>query len=726
MARTQINPADQIPSASLTRAMHNTATAGAASIVKAIAGVGVSLTSTGADAGTGDVTLNSLDVAGGGALSFNGLGDSITESANSFGLISSTAYQGQLTSNIPQWVINHAYTLNQLAKNNSLVYVCTVAGTSSGVATGPTGTATSGIVDNTAQWGYVSGCNGQKTGSSQLFWAEVFSQHNLFFDQESGYGGVQFGVLKAIVLAGGTAYAGGDTVTLNFGASATLTIASGIITGCTITNPGNSGGQAFTATLNTSTGSGAYICFVQGGTGTFGVNGGTTKDCVAMLPDVVASTVQVIAVNIGVNDFGLYTAAQTMANLTTIYNTLMAAGKRVIAIPILPRATLMTGFQRGAFSLRINNFIRAFVRRRTVSGASMSYSQIVLADPTQYMVDGTNGTFWPIGGTGGTTGSVMKDGLHPSNRGAQYMGYTIAQAAQAWLPAPQTYIPRGSSADDGYDISLNPGGNIYEGPPWVLSTAYILQQQVSNGGNVYRCITAGTSASSGGPTTTSTNITDGTAHWAYMWPAKMSMMASGAAGVITAAAGVTITGNVPTGMSLARGAGTAAGTLTASIENPWSNGQIGQRLKLVFSLGSGTALERWDFTMLPSLAYASFNIIAGELGVTKFQSEIEFEISASTNLTRLELSGPADGTIQVLTGPALSGAGNEMIQTSGDPLTLPNGGRWLFKSPIVTLPTNITNCAVQSFIGFNASGGAGSATLTLYINYVGLRRIDKY
>lgn len=51
---------------------------------------------------------------------------------------------------------------------------------------------------------------------------------------------------------------------------------------------------------------------------------------------------------------------------------------------------------------------------------------------------------------------------------------------------------------------------------WVKSTAYAVGDVVSNDtGKVYRCITAGTSASSGGPTGTTTDITDGTVHWCY-------------------------------------------------------------------------------------------------------------------------------------------------------------------------------------------------------------------
>lgn len=53
---------------------------------------------------------------------------------------------------------------------------------------------------------------------------------------------------------------------------------------------------------------------------------------------------------------------------------------------------------------------------------------------------------------------------------------------------------------------------------WAASTAYAVGQQVGNGGNVYRCTGAGSSASSGGPTGTGTGITDGTATWAYVGP----------------------------------------------------------------------------------------------------------------------------------------------------------------------------------------------------------------
>ncbi len=56
----------------------------------------------------------------------------------------------------------------------------------------------------------------------------------------------------------------------------------------------------------------------------------------------------------------------------------------------------------------------------------------------------------------------------------------------------------------------------WAGVAWAASTAYVVSARVVNGGNVYVCATAGTSASSGGPTGTTSPITDGTVTWTYL------------------------------------------------------------------------------------------------------------------------------------------------------------------------------------------------------------------
>ncbi len=51
---------------------------------------------------------------------------------------------------------------------------------------------------------------------------------------------------------------------------------------------------------------------------------------------------------------------------------------------------------------------------------------------------------------------------------------------------------------------------------WAISTAYVLNDRVTNDGNVYICTVAGTSAGSGGPTGTGTAIVDNTVTWRFV------------------------------------------------------------------------------------------------------------------------------------------------------------------------------------------------------------------
>jgi uncharacterized phage protein gp47/JayE len=51
---------------------------------------------------------------------------------------------------------------------------------------------------------------------------------------------------------------------------------------------------------------------------------------------------------------------------------------------------------------------------------------------------------------------------------------------------------------------------------WAPTTGYVLGARVTNASRAYQCTAAGTSAGSGGPTTTAAGITDGSAHWTYL------------------------------------------------------------------------------------------------------------------------------------------------------------------------------------------------------------------
>ena len=110
--------------------------------------------------------------------------------------------------------------------------------------------------------------------------------------------------------------------------------------------------------------------------------------------------------------------------------------------------------------------------------------------------------------------------------------------------------------------------------PWVASTTYtIYSSWVTNGGNLYLCITGGAAAGSGGPSGTANNITDNVAHWTYIGPAGITSaptvtLYNGTAPVNpgTALSGNTVlaTGVIPAAWLNAASAGakTLAGTWT--------------------------------------------------------------------------------------------------------------------------------------------------------------------
>lgn len=69
----------------------------------------------------------------------------------------------------------------------------------------------------------------------------------------------------------------------------------------------------------------------------------------------------------------------------------------------------------------------------------------------------------------------------------------------------------------GASFATSVPGTLAADPTWTITTAFHVGDIVGANGNTYGCITAGTSAGSGtGPSGTSVNITDGTAHWRFI------------------------------------------------------------------------------------------------------------------------------------------------------------------------------------------------------------------
>jgi hypothetical protein len=61
---------------------------------------------------------------------------------------------------------------------------------------------------------------------------------------------------------------------------------------------------------------------------------------------------------------------------------------------------------------------------------------------------------------------------------------------------------------------------------WVGPFNYVVGNRVVNAGNAYQCITAGTSTSGAGPTSTGSNITDGTVRWKWLSAVDFSTLAA--------------------------------------------------------------------------------------------------------------------------------------------------------------------------------------------------------
>ncbi len=676
-------------------------------------------------AGGGTVTgaQNALSINR--APTINALGDSLS----AISIYQPTVLDATKCTIPPQWLANTAYVLNQQVVNNGLYYRCITAGTSA-ASGGPTGVATS-VADNTAAWAY-SMPQSQKNSREMLYWIESLSLGELQWNQWQGNQSIYGGLVRAVVVNGGSNYSGSDTVTLTNGARASITISGGVITACTVTNPGFSTLGDTTITINTATGSGARIALIQSAAGTFAGAGLTTADIVApnsLLSAAAASSVDIFTVHIGVNDVktGIGYAAIT-ANIKTIYETLAAAGKRVVAIPIFPSdSSLITASQQLVLQ-RVNRWIRAFYTKQT--WANPNQVNILIADNTRYMTDGSSTSNSPIGAATGAARAMTVDGIHQSQRGAFYLGMSVINALAVVIGTLNTTASRVAGMADGYSPSYNPSGNVLEGIPWTTATAYALGDHVASDTapvKIYVCVQAGTSSTA--PTGTGTNIVDNTVRWNYLRTQGLSVWSPALSVTPTAAAGIAYTGLVPDNCVYSRANGSASGTVTFAKESPWSDGQIGQRLVVTHSLGSGSNAEQHQL-YVNHFGATNLGIETAALGRDFFYVEMEFELSGVANMLHPPSIGLSDnfangGTFQTEVGRELaqgSGANYTMPQSTSEMLPLPNSGKFYVRSEPMIIPTNQTNPFFVIRWQFNASGGAGSATCTTKINHIALRK----
>ena len=626
------------------------------------------------------------------------------------------------TSSIPAWAASTVYPAGRVVKSGSDLFYTSGGGTS-----GATPPAVGALNDGGITWVYLKPV-AYKGGTSYPSWAEVLSGGRLVWDMSTGYKGTNFGLFDVVLSSGGSNYSATPTVSLDNGGTATATVVNGVITKINILSPGFQSGPTG-VTITDSTGSGATVCSAKTfPSGTFGIIGEATANILCRLSDITSSPANIIVVLAGVNDVkssGI-TADTTIANLRKIYDAVQLSGKKLIVIPIMPWVTSYTTAY-GAKALRVNGFIAAYARGESWANPN-GLRNVRVADVRPYWTDNSVLTSMrPIGGTGGVAGAVTADGLHPSQLGAFYLGYMIVQAAEPWIGPPLDSINPYANAVDGYDPVYNPSGNMLAGMPWQANTVYALGAQVTNGStSSYTATTAGTSAASGGPVGNSGSIADGSVVWAATKNPGLANFSGGNTGTKTAAAGVTISttsgnaGALASGWTMTRTTGTASGTENFTIESPWSNNRPGTRQVIQWSLGGGGTNEVWKL-ITANFTQDKYGVVPADLGVAKVYLEIELELSGVANLTGLQAFLQGD-RFEASAGGNLQGAGAHYLQSTGEQISWPNSGKMLLRTQPMTIPANNTVMQIQLVTTFDASGAAGSATATIKVNHVALRR----
>lgn len=237
---------------------------------------------------------------------------------------------------------------------------------------------------------------------------------------------------------------------------------------------------------------------------------------------------------------------------------------------------------------------------------------------------------------------------------------------------------------------------------WLATTTYTaLTSWVINSGNVYLCTTSGTSAGSGGPTTTSSNITDGTAHWTYIGrqgigPAPTLNIYNGTipANCGTALSGNTLlaTGTLPAGWMAAAssGADALAGTWTLTGQS-----------------GAGAGTNGTFFRLLDAAGTCHYQ---GSLGPTGGTTQTATWSASSTAVT---LSGSNSLIVagMAVTGPGIQ-AGTTVSAISGTSLTLSqnalvlgSGATLTFTGDMAANNTSIANAQSVSVTAFTLTAG---------------------
>lgn len=220
--------------------------------------------------------------------------------------------------------------------------------------------------------------------------------------------------------------------------------------------------------------------------------------------------------------------------------------------------------------------------------------------------------------------------------------------------------------------------------PGAASAAAALTSFATNGGNAYACIQSGTSASSGGPTTTSLSIADGTAKWAYLGPVT--------------AAGFTVPGWVTWLVAMALAAAHAVTGVNDGLSGSTS----------IAWVGTTTTTGRWWLVSQPNIDWRFAKVLAFlSIGTNDFAA-----ISGATeSLTGQQVADNAiEIALQILQAAQANGGNADVVLTS------------------CMQTANFTGAGLTAFTAFNAAIAAfctaRGLTLLDHANVAGVTKLD--
>ncbi len=183
----------------------------------------------------------------------------------------------------------------------------------------------------------------------------------------------------------------------------------------------------------------------------FGVSGQTSQQIWGRARQIVQhrANFQGIVCDLGTNDMGVLTAAEILFYKVALSEYFIAYGVKAFTLTILARDTSSWsagGAERDKANL-INSNLKEYAERFS--------DDFILSDWNKYWVDKGSQYGTPRSG-------FSDDGIHFAPAGAMTVGYGL------WNDYFSKYIPEGSqyliAADDLYDATDNPKGNLYDNP----------------------------------------------------------------------------------------------------------------------------------------------------------------------------------------------------------------------------------------------------------------------